>query len=675
MDYLVDSILNYVRKENTNYAILLNGKWGSGKTYFWETVIKHEIENLVIGEEKQKTIYVSLYGLSSLEEINKRIVLESLITKNEKAEKLMSGRWSGKITELAKAGLGVAKSLDIPVLREILDTSINYENLLDFSNTVICFDDLERANINILDLLGYINNFVEHDGAKIIIIGYEDEIEEKLLYRNLELKMLVSSLVLDKEENLQQKSGQYTTSNGKSEITINESIERTMNSLFHKSNEYKRIKEKLIGKTLTLSFDSSNIIFNIINQIKNPDFKTYLLEHLERINRLFKDSQTENIRVLKQGLDDFELIYVKYKESYNDLSEEVLLDILVYTLAASFEIKSGRENSKNLEGVTNDALFSINFHKLSTNVNNHKFYLKDFVERYSFENLNGIRFFPFAEKLVRKGIFDLEKFSKEMNSLRNKMQQTTPLHIRFIRDGFYDMSDEEFSLAKQQAYEKIVKGEVHFVLYFRAFTIFRELIEKELIKKDLSTFKIEFFEGLSLSKESAEYYPNMDTFFIGTVIDPIDQDLVKIKEEILSINENLKTRFQEQQIHALMENLNNDFQKFSYEIREHFFAVLVLDKYPMNNFLQKMLLLSNPNIQHLSLIFKKRYSDKNDVKNYKLYLEKSSLVSLKSEIENFIKNKEKTLKVYFLQLFIEALEKVILQLEEIELEVCRENRI
>ena len=31
---------------------------------------------------------------------------------------------------------------------------------------VLCFDDLERANVDVIDILGYINNFVEHDHIK-----------------------------------------------------------------------------------------------------------------------------------------------------------------------------------------------------------------------------------------------------------------------------------------------------------------------------------------------------------------------------------------------------------------------------------------------------------------------------------------------------------------------------
>ena len=44
MEDLVESILDYIRAEYTDYAIMINGEWGSGKTYFWNHKIKPKIE-------------------------------------------------------------------------------------------------------------------------------------------------------------------------------------------------------------------------------------------------------------------------------------------------------------------------------------------------------------------------------------------------------------------------------------------------------------------------------------------------------------------------------------------------------------------------------------------------------------------------------------------------------
>ena len=34
-EQILEIIEKYTNKKETNYAILLDGEWGSGKTYFW----------------------------------------------------------------------------------------------------------------------------------------------------------------------------------------------------------------------------------------------------------------------------------------------------------------------------------------------------------------------------------------------------------------------------------------------------------------------------------------------------------------------------------------------------------------------------------------------------------------------------------------------------------------
>ena len=86
MDDLVESILDYIRSDYTDYAIMINGEWGSGKTYFWNHKIRNRIENMTVNGKKLTTIYMSLYGISNLEEISKKIFIETtqLMDKNLK---------------------------------------------------------------------------------------------------------------------------------------------------------------------------------------------------------------------------------------------------------------------------------------------------------------------------------------------------------------------------------------------------------------------------------------------------------------------------------------------------------------------------------------------------------------------------------------------------------------
>ena len=53
------------------------------------------------------------------------------------------------------------------------------EDLLNTKDYILIFDDLERCSINIINLLGYINFFVEHQSYKVILIANEKELKKQ----------------------------------------------------------------------------------------------------------------------------------------------------------------------------------------------------------------------------------------------------------------------------------------------------------------------------------------------------------------------------------------------------------------------------------------------------------------------------------------------------------------
>ena len=70
------------------------------------------------------------------------------------------------IPEYAKTGIDMANFFGVTQNSNKLD----YTDFFATDDKVLCFDDLERANVDVIDILGYINNFVEHDHIKTIII-------------------------------------------------------------------------------------------------------------------------------------------------------------------------------------------------------------------------------------------------------------------------------------------------------------------------------------------------------------------------------------------------------------------------------------------------------------------------------------------------------------------------
>lgn len=148
-----NAITKYLKEPDTDYGIMINGSWGSGKTYY----VKHNIEALVKSLNK-KFVYVSLYGVAQQSEIDKKILisLNPMLGKN-----------------VTKVMIGILKWL---ARREDVDIIIkDYEIPLD--NHVIVFDDFERISENRYnELLGCLNSYAEHRKAKILILCDESKI-------------------------------------------------------------------------------------------------------------------------------------------------------------------------------------------------------------------------------------------------------------------------------------------------------------------------------------------------------------------------------------------------------------------------------------------------------------------------------------------------------------------
>ena len=102
MEDLVESILDYVRADYTDYAIMINGEWGSGKTYFWNNKIRNKIDSLQLNGKQYTTIYMSLYGISNLEEISKKIFIETTQLMDKNMRKYMNATVQQSIPEYEK---------------------------------------------------------------------------------------------------------------------------------------------------------------------------------------------------------------------------------------------------------------------------------------------------------------------------------------------------------------------------------------------------------------------------------------------------------------------------------------------------------------------------------------------------------------------------------------------
>ncbi len=147
---IVAAIKKYVDEYLYDYAVMIDGTWGCSKTYF---VLKKLIVELkeheekkvksIKGYKKHNVIYISLYGVKSIEDISKKLYIEAYFGKTEKLGNVLK-KGADVVSSLVPIALEVAKPFARNVELEQQDISSVIESFLPIKNSILIFDDLER---------------------------------------------------------------------------------------------------------------------------------------------------------------------------------------------------------------------------------------------------------------------------------------------------------------------------------------------------------------------------------------------------------------------------------------------------------------------------------------------------------------------------------------------------
>lgn len=189
-DEIINAVRSYIRNNNAKYAILINGVWGSGKTYLYENYLTKAISEIETGKsEKKANVYISLYGISTIESLSKQLLSNYLLYAKMHGNELVKNgaRVVGGVLGIASKAISFsygAFSADFSNMAE------GISSLTELKDLVICFDDLERCSISVNELFGYVNNLVEHCNCKVIILADENNIGKIYANTNVEQKYL-----------------------------------------------------------------------------------------------------------------------------------------------------------------------------------------------------------------------------------------------------------------------------------------------------------------------------------------------------------------------------------------------------------------------------------------------------------------------------------------------------
>ena len=642
MEELVESILDYVRADYTDYAIMLNGEWGSGKTYFWNSKVKNKIESLQLNGRRYTTIYMSLYGISNLEDISKKIFIETTQLMDKNLKKYMNSNSQTTIPEYAKTGLDMANFFGVTQNGD----KVNYEDFFTTNDKVLCFDDLERANVDVIDILGYINNFVEHDHIKTIIICNEKELSTKLKSSNLEMKTFIATYLLDKEGDL-----------NVSDKPMVEKIRDKIEYVFDKANDYERIKEKLIGETFEYVPEFTYIINGLLMRYESdPELIRFLRENTNLIISTFNKSGTRNLRILKHALNDFRKVFEMVSKNYPNTNHRVMQTMLIFTIAVSFEIKAGKITKDKFINIQNNEEYKALLVSSRVLMDNRQFYIKEFDNNYYYNFKADFRFFKFIEIYVRTRIFDTKVFKNDMDVIINTIDtEKLPGYKRLLTEEYWKISDEQFPSVIDEVLTDITKGKVSVIDIVKLYAYFLHFIEKGLINYDIRTIRNLFFNGMNVASLTSAYCDNVEEQLSRIGIDQPTAEMEGILRHFNNINSQLKDKMYKKEAEELFKCIPMKMEAFYDRFAKNCMNIPIFKYYDVYQLFQRLSCASNEDIVTIKEILQNRIA----LYRSELAPEMRNIAQLKQVIDDYVYGKDNGIKIVMLKEFSQDLGEIL----------------
>ena len=453
---ILKEIKYYIDTDFYNYAVMIDGAWGSGKTYFVKNVLLKKIES-----NEKRVLYVSLYGISNIQELGKKLYLDYLL--KDKSKLVMEH------TELVENVIGTIIDIGSPFMGKLGDIDIKerkiknivqnaVKHICPMKNCVLIFDDLERCDCSIQDILGYINGFVEQAGMKVIIIANQEEFRKKIDAQTLAMQIRA---VIGRDETLdftEPGNGQLvkyliSMQNKQPEnekikkVSLNVAKERVAR-VFGVESEYEHIREKIVGTVFHYNPDTKKVMSNLIqkNFTYNTNDRRQLEKNINYLAESMEKAKHVNFRTFQFFLQKMDkLLQVLDGEDYENI-DFIYKRVILSCWDSCILFKTGK-----LKDDWNDA---------------------EYIEGVKFRVRVIEDYIKYSWLKVEKGKIVFKKFDVE--ETRTKLLKNDPVNL--LQDKWYRADSDDFIVNNMNAViENARKGIYDIGSYDRILQIFLQI--------------------------------------------------------------------------------------------------------------------------------------------------------------------------------------------------------
>jgi hypothetical protein len=556
--------------------------------------------------ENIKYIKISLFGLKNTSAIDEEIF--------QNLHPLLGSKYAKLTGNILKSALKLGVNFDWNQDNKkdtTANINLNKFNLLDFipdnekykKELVFIFDDLERTEINLKDILGYINYLVEQSSFKVIILANEEKID---------------------------------------------------------GNEYGEFKEKVIGKTFEVKHSFNDILYAFINS-KTDLSKEMLNTNSHMIKQIYEKANYNNLRHISQILLDYEYFIKHIDKEYTENKE--FIQILINNFfSLSIELKGANLTKKELiKGPVILWNFSDDKEKEKNNIE--KIYKKyNIMNNPLFDGKIWVKIL--LDSSIQKE--ELNELISNLSFFLTKKEQEQPSWImiwnfRELSDKEFENNINDVINKFKNCKYDIPEHFIHVIalLIFFSKNQLCQLSVKEIKSKVNTCIKNKYQNSQNWKSKLFENGMRFNNTGLGYMGEG-DKDFREILSKIMEKNKNIYEKEEENKKKQLIEQ----FMKAVKILDEDFLIKFLLEKYEfipilhyldVDKFTHLLINIENKNLTKLDEILHSRYSDNKILNNkcYYCYLtdEINFWKEISENLNKYIQKNDKILKSFLINKF------------------------
>lgn len=339
-----------------NSVVALSGRWGTGKTHLW-----NEVKSASVDEKVKGALYVSLFGLSSIEQIKRKLIEGSI------PGVASHGGLFDTFKNLFRVGVKAAAE-HYKAVAALNDLNLLLMAPVVLRDKLIVIDDIERkhAKLGIDEVLGFIDEYSKQFTVRFVLVlndsrlpskGDQEELwatfREKVIDQEIKLSTspeeAFSIAVKLWPSNYQQALERASVACGLTNIRIVGKVIKSTNRILAGRDLAEAIQARVVPSIVLFSAihyrgmeDGPEFQFAL--NVGNPDWPSYMRD--KDAEPTEQQKREDRWRMLMQELgihscDDFEKLLVEFLES--GLFEADLVQAIIDRYVAETQAMEARQ--------------------------------------------------------------------------------------------------------------------------------------------------------------------------------------------------------------------------------------------------------------------------------------------------------------------------------------------